>query len=246
MRVIVNADDLGMSEPVNAAIFGMLSAGRITSATIMANGPAVDAALREVQRFPQASFGVHMNLTEFTPLTGGPGLRPLLDERGAFRDTIREARWSVALHRAMVEELSAQIGYVRDHGVRISHLDSHHHVHTVPVMFPVLKQLQMRFGIRKVRISWNYYADDRWPSPALLKKKRVFNAAIAAFYRTRTTDGFADLFAFLDNARAGTVRCDTFEIMVHPGAEEREDQTTMSRWEDALPFPVTFMTYHDL
>lgn len=246
MRVIVNADDLGMSEQVNAAIFGMLSAGRITSATILANGPAVDAAIRELKNYPEASFGVHMNLTEFAPLSGAPGLRPLLDERGRFCGAMHNTAWSFPLLSAMVEELSAQIGYLRDHGVRISHLDSHHHVHTIPAMFPVLKRLQMRFGIRRVRISWNYYGNGRWPSPALLRKKRVFNAAIARLYRTRTTEGFADLFAFLDNARARTVACETFEVMVHPGADEREDQATMSRWEDEVPYPVTFMSYHDL
>jgi len=246
MRVIINADDLGMSEPVNAAIFGMLSAGRITSATIMANGPAVDAAIREAKDYPDASFGVHLNLTQFAPRSTPRGLGPLLDPSGRFGDAMRSASWSLPLLSAMVEELSAQIGYVRDHGIRISHLDSHHHIHTIPVMFPVLKRLQMRFGIRKVRISWNYYANGRWPSPALLRKKRLFNAAIARLYRTRTTDGFADLFAFLDNARARTVGCETFEIMVHPGADEREDQTAMSRWEDEIPFPVMFMNYHDL
>jgi predicted glycoside hydrolase/deacetylase ChbG (UPF0249 family) len=246
VRVIVNADDLGMSEQVNAAIFGMLSAGRITSATILANGPAVDAAIRELKNYPEASFGVHMNLTEFAPLSGAPGLRPLLDERGRFCGAMHNPAWSFPLLSAMVEELSAQIGYLRDHGVRISHLDSHHHVHTIPAMFPVLKRLQMRFGIRRVRISWNYYGNGRWPSPALLRKKRVFNAAIARLYRTRTTEGFADLFAFLDNARARTVACETFEVMVHPGADEREDQAAMSRWEDEVPYPVTFMSYHDL
>lgn len=246
MRVIVNADDLGMSEQVNAAIFGMLSAGRITSATILANGPAVDAAIRELKNYPQASFGVHMNLTEFAPLSGAPGLRPLLDDRGRFCGAMHNTAWSFPLLSAMVEELSAQIGYLRDHGVRISHLDSHHHIHTIPAMFPVLKRLQMRFGIRRVRISWNYYGNGRWPSPALLRKKRVFNAAIARLYRTRTTEGFADLFAFLDNARARTVACETFEVMVHPGADEREDQATMSLWEDEVPYPVTFMSYHDL
>jgi predicted glycoside hydrolase/deacetylase ChbG (UPF0249 family) len=246
MRVIVNADDLGMSEQVNAAIFGMLSAGRITSATIMANGPAVEAAIRELKSYPQASFGVHMNLTEFAPLSRASGLRPLLDDTGRFCDAMRNTAWSFPLLSAMVEELSAQIAYLRDHGVRISQLDSHHHIHTIPAMFPVLKRLQMRFGIRRVRISWNYYANGRWPSPALLRKKRAFNAAIAHLYRTRTTEGFADLFAFLDNARARTVTCETFEIMVHPGADEREDQATMSRWEDDLPYPLTFMSYHDL
>ncbi len=246
MRVIINADDLGMSEKVNGAIFGMLSAGRITSATIMANGPSVVDAMQEARNHPTASFGVHLNLTEFAPLAPSPGLRPLLDEQGRFCDAIRGASWSLRLLSAMTTELAAQIGFVRDHGIHISHLDSHHHIHTVPAVFPVLKSLQAKFGIRKVRISWNYYGNGRWPPAGLLRKKRMYNAALARVYRTRTTGGFGDLFAFIDCARARTLTCESFEIMVHPGADEREDQTAMSLWEDQVPYSLSFMNYHDL
>jgi len=245
MRTIVNADDLGMSEKVNAAIFGMMSLDRITSATIMANAPATDAAIRDLSKYPTKSFGVHLNLTEFAPLSAAPGLKPLLDDRGAFQDVIRGVSWSASLLSAIATELAAQIESLRARGVRVSHIDSHHHVHTIPALFPVVKYLQAKFGIRKVRISWNYYANGRWPGPVLLRQKRLFNAALAGI-RTRTTDGFSDLFAFLDNARAGSVRCRSYEIMVHPGADEREDQKVLSRWEEEVPFPLEFMTYRDL
>jgi predicted glycoside hydrolase/deacetylase ChbG (UPF0249 family) len=245
MRTIVNADDLGLSDVVNDAIFHMMSLDRITSATIMANAPATDAAIRSLPRYPTKSFGVHLNLTQFAPLSSAPGLRPLLDESGMFRDVIRSVPWSASLLRAVATELAAQIQSLIARGVRISHIDSHHHVHTIPVMYPVVKYLQARFGIRRVRISWNYYANGKWPGPVLLRKKRLFNAALAGI-RTRRTDGFADLFAFLDNARQGPLPCRSFEIMVHPGADEREDQKVLSRWEEEVPFPIEFMSYRDL
>jgi hypothetical protein len=73
IAVIVNADDLGMSREVNDAIFELMSRGRISSATILANAPATRDAARRAQAFPRCSFGVHLNLTQFEPLTGGPG-----------------------------------------------------------------------------------------------------------------------------------------------------------------------------
>ena len=72
MRIIINADDLGISQEVNDAIFGLMAEGKVTSATILANGPAVEEAARRVAEFPECSFGVHLNLTEFKPWTMGP------------------------------------------------------------------------------------------------------------------------------------------------------------------------------
>jgi predicted glycoside hydrolase/deacetylase ChbG (UPF0249 family) len=246
VRVIVNADDLGMNDRINAAIFGMLRAGRLTSATIMANAPGTDEAVRELRHYPNASFGVHLNVIDFAPLSPTPGLQPLLGPDGQFRNVIEKATWSASLLTAIARELSAQIEHLLAGGVHLSHIDSHHHTHTLPAMFPVLKFLQVKFGIRKVRLTRNYYESGKSPSPALLRKKRLFNTALARAYRTRTTDGFMDLFTFIDNARAGLLRGSVFEIMVHPGADEREDAKLLSPWEREVPFPLEFMSYRDL
>ncbi len=71
IAIVVNADDLGMSHEVNEATFDLLSKGRISSATMMANAPATREAATQVSKFPRCSFGVHLNLTQFEPLTGG-------------------------------------------------------------------------------------------------------------------------------------------------------------------------------
>src|SRR5215471_2247740 len=62
VRIIVNADDLGISEAVNEATFRAMERGVITSATMLANGPEVVAAAKLAPRFPKCSFGVHLNL----------------------------------------------------------------------------------------------------------------------------------------------------------------------------------------
>ena len=45
MKIIINADDLGLSCLVNDEIFSLIANGRITSSTIMANAPATEDAL---------------------------------------------------------------------------------------------------------------------------------------------------------------------------------------------------------
>lgn len=95
MKIIVNADDLGMSEPVNEAIFQGMQLGTITSATVLSNGPAVRAATKQLHLFPKCSFGVHLNLTEFEPLCSGShtDLASILDQNRCFNgNSIREVR----------------------------------------------------------------------------------------------------------------------------------------------------------
>ena len=112
--VVINADDLGYSEPVNLAIEQALAMGRISSATLMANAPATTAGLAVASRHPEASFGIHLNLTEFTPLSDPGPLRKLgmLDSSGCFLGNIRSLPPSRALQRACFDELDAQITHL--------------------------------------------------------------------------------------------------------------------------------------
>src|SRR5271169_4294776 len=97
IQIIVNADDLGMSAEVNEAIFRAMENGVITSATMLSNGSAVVPAARRLRRFPNCSFGVHLNLTEFQPLgaESPTALSSILDEQHCFNgNAIREVRIS--------------------------------------------------------------------------------------------------------------------------------------------------------
>lgn len=83
-RVIINADDLGISLRVNDSIFELMEYRRISSATLMATGPAFDDAVSRMPKFPHCSFGIHLNLTEFAPLSGKIRLHQILDKKGEF------------------------------------------------------------------------------------------------------------------------------------------------------------------
>lgn len=248
IAVILNADDLGMSRAVNEATFDLMAKGRITSATLMANAPATREAAPHASKFPQCSFGVHLNLTQFEPLTAGPGARLLTGDRGQMSRANETARPSLPRLQAIYRELRAQIERVASLGVPISHLDSHHHVHTRPFVFPVLKQLQRRYGIRRVRLAKNFYAADR-PCPGhLLWKKRAYNRALKSLYVTHTTDAFTE---FLTYCRAGAARqraAGCVELMVHPGAPYAAEETALleSDWIARAGVPVRLISYADL
>src|SRR6266516_2916301 len=118
MKVIINADDLGVSTEVNEAIFALMAARRITSATLLANGPAVTEAAGRLSEFPRCSFGAHLNLSEFRPLTSHPGLRPILAEDGCFAgNRVREIAISPVVRVGIFQEWSAQVERLQSLGV---------------------------------------------------------------------------------------------------------------------------------
>lgn len=246
--IIVNADDLGMDVATNDAIFAGARAGRLTSATVLANGAGVEDAARRIREYPRISYGAHLNATDWSPLTGHPGLRPILDETGRFRARgLWERPVSGELREALFVEWSAQIGRLLDLGFPVGHFDSHHHAHTVPGVFPVLVRLRRRFGIRKMRASMNLYsATIRQRSSWLLPKKWIWNRAVrlAGF---KTADVFTALECFCDVADTGPVAGRVVELMVHPGAALPAGEA--AAWAgDRLaktPFPYKLINYNE-
>src|SRR5262249_14353842 len=153
--------------------------------------PGFEHAVREVGKLGGRSFGVHLNLTQFSPLSNGQYTSAITNREGFFSRDIADATVRPALLRAMYEELCAQVERVLSAGVAISHFDSHHHIHTVPFIFPIVKAVQRRFSIHKIRLSKNIYTEQMPCSAALRAKKRLYNWALQAW--SETTDGFTDL-----------------------------------------------------
>ena len=274
MDVIVNADDLGINSEVNKATFSLMDHGKITSATIIANGPCVEEACDQIGRFPKCSFGAHLNVTEFHPLISSQNLAPLLNDDGELiMGRVREITIDSSLAEGIFQEFCAQIDRLMSLGVRISHLDSHNYVLSISKMFPILKRVQKKYQIRKVRISRNIYADglmsklgltafalgidpglgDQDVSKSLRVKKSIYNLGLRHYYRTKTCDGFSGFRLFYEYAksRPGTqpMKQQTFEVNVHPTnpyyhAEETE--ILMGSWIDDLGFPIRLISYHEL
>jgi chitin disaccharide deacetylase len=248
LLIIVNADDLGASQAVNQAIFRELDAGRITSTSLMANGPAFDDAVRGIRAYPQASVGVHLNLTEFEPLSATPSLQSLLDKDGRLHPGLRYRPFTLRQLRAVYHEFSAQIRRVLQAGVTVSHLDSHWHIHTRPDFLPIVKVLQRRFAIERVRTRLNLYPPSH---PPILRNRIAIplcNAALRFGPHSRTTDGMGRLAVFVEWLSLGYLpRFRTIELMVHPGLEEREyrDEVELlsSPWLDRLPCPFLLTSF---
>jgi predicted glycoside hydrolase/deacetylase ChbG (UPF0249 family) len=154
IRLIVNADDFGICERVNAGIIQAHRAGIVTAASLMAAGRAFAQAVAWTRAVPTLDIGVHLALVAARPLrtsgsslTGPDGRLPA--GAGEFVRNFLKGRIRLADVRA---ELSAQIERVLDHGVRVSHLDSHQHVHVLPGIAGLTLELAARYRIPFVRV----------------------------------------------------------------------------------------------
>ena len=252
MRIIINADDFGSNAHVNDRIIELLSLRRITSATLIANAPAVEEAVRRIPGGVNCSIGIHLNLTEFQPLTPQKEMGILgscLDEKGCFSGKIiRTVKVTSQLKDAIFKELCLQIEKIISLGIQISHFDSHHHVHTIPALFPVVKRLQRHFGIRKVRTTENIRPSFLKASLSLILKKRIWDLALRHYYRTTTTSGFTFFATFYSLVKTRSLNHDSIELMVHPGNIDFEEETQLlyTDWQKTLPFSTELISYHDL
>jgi chitin disaccharide deacetylase len=153
--LIINGDDLGYTCGVNNAIAECCTAGILRSCTLMANGAAFDHAVALARNTPKLDVGVHLVLTERPPISPPGRVLRLLDNQGRLPVTPRKLLVGLLRGRidreAIWQELSCQITKVLDHGVQPTHLDSHKHVHVIPMVLEVVVELARKFAIPWVR-----------------------------------------------------------------------------------------------
>lgn len=238
MRIVLNADDFGASNETLEATLECFKRGALTSASIMPNMPATPRALAFAASNPEFSFGVHLTLTgdgPERPLSPPEKVPGLVRSDGSFRGT-RELRARALLGRLAVAEIeteiSAQIRALREHGLDISHVDSHRHLHKLGPFRTALRTVLPRFRITRVRTVQDVYL------------ARAFTSAtywLAPVWRRRLVEGFTTTDHFYMPASAGDVAWEqpllalakrlpgpSFEIGVHPGHEGWRDEERRS------------------
>jgi predicted glycoside hydrolase/deacetylase ChbG (UPF0249 family) len=230
VRVIVNADDFGLSEDTVAATIACIEEGSVTSATIMPGAPAAERALAFARSCGGRSFGVHLTLVGDgyeAPLSDPASVPSLVDRAGHLRSTnrVRAAALFGTLDRAEVgREIRAQIEAVRCCGVEVSHVDSHRHLHKWRVVRAALADVLGCVRIERVRGVQDVYLRRPLASPTYWLGRRWRRAIDEQFL---TTDhfympgtagdaGWLALLPWMERQRDD----ETLEIGVHPGTAE--------------------------
>ncbi len=149
MKLIVNADDFGISRGANYGIIDAYKNGVVRSTSIMAGMPAFDHAielLKSCDGLEGLGCGVHLTLSANKPVLDTH--KTIVDENGFFYKRISEEIIKNDFDlEEIYNEFSAQIQKVINMGIEITHLDSHHHVHTLKALKPVIERLTKEYKL---------------------------------------------------------------------------------------------------
>lgn len=222
-KIIINADDCGISEHVNACIEDAIKLGCISSTTIIANMSDFEGAVRLFNLYhDHISFGWHINLDEGAPLTSSQ----LLLDKGFFIEVegkikmngsgFRYAYFSSLMKKEIERELLAQWEKLNDYGIKITHADSHHFIHSQPSMIQIIPALLEKLKIERCRHVANY------GFTGISKLARSIWASFFKLHGIRMPDTFCAFSDYYNNRFFS--QGDSIELMCHPGHNSTEYQ----------------------
>ncbi len=249
-RLIINADDFGLTSGVNRAIAEASRSGVLTSATIMANSRAFDEAVMLTQSLPALKTGCHVVLIDGEPITSG--LSSLTNSAQRFRSSLKEFAVAAVRKKISADEIQreaeVQIRKIQASGITVTHVDSHKHTHMFPHVLRAVLRAAKACGVPAVR---NPFEPLRaWPMGAILGAPSLWVRAtevatlrmFAASFRKAvqeedmlTTDGTVGIAAtgVLDQkmltAILNALPEGTWELVCHPGYSDADLQSAGTR-----------------
>lgn len=257
-KIIFNADDFGISRGVNQAISEAARDGILNSASVMVNQKYAAEAVAIKQELPNLELGLHVNLTNEYPAADPCELPLLVGSDHKFKNGFVKLMLlsffkTKAFKEQVYKEVEAQILKAKKLGIDIKHIDSHRHVHMIPAVFSVFKELMQKYNITRVRTI---------KECGLLtvqdNKSRgwLFDGALIKYYLLRFFDiinGYPSTTYFYTMLYTCKLSRDKFmhvsvpkgydsvEIMIHPGLPEIDysypedvfDENILSYWRKA-------------
>ena len=253
-RLILNADDFGLTRGINRAIAELHGNGALTSATLMASGPAFEDAVAIARKRPTLGVGCHVVLTDGTPVSHPSDIPSLLGSDGkTFRSSLPDFMLSVwcghILEEDIIREAAAQVQRLQRAGIDVTHLDTHKHTHVLPGVARPLLYVAERCGIGAIRNPF----EEPWSlsiGPGSLVRRmqvRLLHRLRKRFYAlpqirngaVLTTDGTLGISATgkLDEPALrkliAAMPAGLWELVLHPGYNDQELEGVRTRLREA-------------
>src|SRR5438309_3622641 len=154
-KLIVTADDFGLTESVNQGIIEAHCRGIVTSTSLMANGGAFDDAVARAREAPGLGVGAHLNLTQGPPVTRATLVRSLVHRDGEMSIGPIALGKKIATGKVRLGEveleLRAQIEKILNAGIELTHFDGHKHIQLLPGVFDIVLKLAREYGTKGIR-----------------------------------------------------------------------------------------------
>ncbi|MCX5778288.1 MAG: ChbG/HpnK family deacetylase [Elusimicrobia bacterium] len=243
-KVIVNADDFGLTEAVNAGIIEAAAAGVISSVSVLTVGSDFDKGIGALLKHAHIGIGVHLCLHDEIPLSS-PAEIPTLVHKSHFAGYSRFL-WKYLLHRIEYREIyiewKRQIDKAIAAGIVPSHLDTHNHVHLFPQLFSILIHLAEEYSIPSVRIlrhgscegnqvsignciKWFLSLRSQVEYGQLNARGISFSDRIMGFYNNGSWTAER-----LSDSLGQAIHGETTEIICHPGYGTSRDYDRYKKW----------------
>ena len=265
-RLIVNADDFGLTSGVNRAIIEGNCSGIVTSATLMANAKATESAIDLARAQPNLKTGCHVVLIDGVPLTAN--LPSLTNDSPHFRSSLKSFAAAAVRKQIAADEIQqeaeAQIRSIQSRGIVLTHLDSHKHTHMFPhVLRPVLRAAKA-CGIRAIRNPFEPLRS--WPigmvlgTPGLWLRSAgvmTFQMFAAEFRRALKEEGMVSTDGTVGIAVTGLLDQQkllrilealpegTWELVCHPGYSDSDLQAAGTRLTQSREIELAALTSAD-
>lgn len=266
--LLVNADDLGWTEGVNRGIAEAHHNGIVTSASFLANGAAFAGGVALAKATPGLGVGVHLNLSDGTPVAARETVASLLNKDGELDGGPESLLLRMAGKKLRKEEVErewdAQIRNVREAGIEPTHLDGHKHAHMLPGLFEIALRLAKKHGIGAIRISHEAstlraaLSEGRAQKQSVVLKQGVQARGLKMLARDAramaersgiaTTDYFCGIAQTGELTREGVEKLlrnlpeGTTELMCHPGYADAELRRTATRLQESRQMELQILT----
>lgn len=232
--LIVNADDYGYFRCVSNGILRAATHGIVTATGVFANAIHFAEHAARLRDCDVLDVGVHLNLTEGMPLTREMQNR-LSRWSGRFpgKFAMAGAILSRAVKTADVSgEWQAQIERCLDNGLRVRFLNSHQHLHMLPVLFPVANALAKQYNIAHLRFPTAQVGAGSGNGAlfrdAVLKTFEAINRRHAgtpgAHFLGLEASGKLDM-GYLERSLSRLGAGEIYELMCHPGEFDAQEVT---------------------
>ena len=158
-RLIVNADDFGLTQGVNQAVLELRRANALSSATLMATSTQFEQAISLIQQVPSLGVGCHVLLVDGIPVLPPSEIPSLIDPSSrngmAFRPKLSTFVTDLLRGRIKDEEIeaesAAQIKRLMESGIRVTHVDTHKHAHMFSRVLRPLLRAALACGVKAIR-----------------------------------------------------------------------------------------------
>jgi predicted glycoside hydrolase/deacetylase ChbG (UPF0249 family) len=214
MKIIFNADDLGLSKGVNDGILHCYKNGIVSSASFLTTTDYFEDTVALIKSNELANIGLHFNLTEGKPILKNH--QSLVSNDGLLQ---RNIHLSDTLNlKEVYYELEAQFLKATNAGIKITHIDSHHHVHMSEKLVSVFIQFSKKYKLPLRKINNTFI------NPIKITKFYA-KTFLTNYYTNQISLDFYDKFATAENLQniIKNRKKGTLEIMCHPGFLDPEN-----------------------